>query len=859
MTPETLGFAPAESPVTAVSGPATSANDASRAKTGSAYPSRPIAPIFSKQHRTPAQHSVSITRQYLELAQLDPTELSTKVEDWPKIQFRGTTYVPENWFEGHSKRTSWVKNYGFYLVSLVNNKPGDFRWFCLQNNHRCNKSYSANSTGNAMDHLTKDHNISPSTDDNAEHPAKKRKTQHAPGQHQNVLEGIKKTKVSANKEPIAASTAALVRYNVVNWVLDANVSFSMVANKYFQRLSDLIADGKPPLLPTSHTTIRSWICERHDKVLGELKKEITAAVTPIHLSFDCWLSPSRSSFIAIVGHYVDASFRQKTRLLRVKHLRGKHRGAQELAPEILDVAAALEFKHKIGYFIADNEHSNDTCVAELISQLHPDLSARAQAKQKNHRRIRCLGHVINLVAKAILFGENKGALQQLANGSDEKVSREEEIALLKVWRKINAVGKLRSISYMIRSSPQRKEKFRDIVKGNVTEEDLDKFGDLNVDPVKGRLAIKGRLATKGYNDTRWNSVYFMIERAICLRDALDFQCKLWVDDKTLEAEDTLSNDDWEILECFLKVLGPLKSATKIYEGNGVTLPGCLSSLYTIRRKLHEQIAIHDTILPPPQHNHSPSRSPSPPPPVRPRRNPALPRNLIDFEVDLLPSQHRNHPQLSRSPSSSPEPVPPPPRRSVPFIAKSIRLGLKVLSEYIQEMELSSAYWCAMVLHPTYRTKYLDIYFGQAKRDEVLSALRRLFREQPCHLPAQQEAAADHQPSDARTEFLFGNDYVPPALGHDAVDEVNVYVNEPPFQVQDPIRWWKDNQGRFPRLSKLAITLLSIPGMSAECERVFSQAKLLLTSQRQSTSEAAVGEVLVGKHYLRAEEADGGEL
>ena len=156
----------------------------------------------------------------------------------------------------------------------------------------------------------------------------------------------------------------------------------------------------------------------------------------------------------------------------------------------------MEFKHKIGYFVADNDPSNDTCAVELIATIFPDLSPRAQTKQKNHCRIRCLGHVINLAAKAILFGENKAAIRQLANGSDEKLSVQAEIALLKGWRKLNAVGKLRSIAFFIRNSPRRKEKFRDVAKGEVTEEDLNKFGNLEVDPEKGRLHIKGD------NDTR---------------------------------------------------------------------------------------------------------------------------------------------------------------------------------------------------------------------------------------------------------------------------------------------------------------------------------------------------------------------
>src|SRR5579859_4019319 len=38
---------------------------------------------------------------------------------------------------------------------------------------------------------------------------------------------------------------------------------------------------------------------------------------------------------------------------------------------------------------------------------------------------------------------------------------------------------------------------------------------------------------------------------------------------------------------------------------------------------------------------------------------------------------------------------------------------------------------------------------------------------------------------------------------------------------DVLAWWKANQGEYPILSRIAIDLYAIPGMSAEVERVFS--------------------------------------
>jgi len=59
---------------------------------------------------------------------------------------------------------------------------------------------------------------------------------------------------------------------------------------------------------------------------------------------------------------------------------------------------------KLGYFIADNDGRNDTCIRAILKKHRLDI------KDPNSRRVRCLGHIINLAAKAFLFGKNAGRL-----------------------------------------------------------------------------------------------------------------------------------------------------------------------------------------------------------------------------------------------------------------------------------------------------------------------------------------------------------------------------------------------------------------------------------------------------------------
>ena len=69
------------------------------------------------------------------------------------------------------------------------------------------------------------------------------------------------------------------------------------------------------------------------------------------------------------------------------------------------------------------------------------------------------------------------------------------------------------------------------------------------------------------------------------------------------------------------------------------------------------------------------------------------------------------------------------------------------------------------------------------------------------------------------------------------DEYERYIQEPVIpqsSVQRPLQWWLDpiQRNRFPNLSLMALDILSIPAMSADTERLFSQAKLVLSDQRK---------------------------
>ncbi|TKA57281.1 hypothetical protein B0A49_13659, partial [Cryomyces minteri] len=60
---------------------------------------------------------------------------------------------------------------------------------------------------------------------------------------------------------------------------------------------------------------------------------------------------------------------------------------------------------------------------------------------------------------------------------------------------------------------------------------------------------------------------------------------------------------------------------------------------------------------------------------------------------------------------------------------------------------------------------------------------------------------------------------------------------------DPLAWWieqaKKPKNPYPTLTKMAFDLFSIPAMSADCERVFSQAKKVVTDERNRLTAATI--------------------
>ncbi|EAQ84265.1 hypothetical protein CHGG_10669 [Chaetomium globosum CBS 148.51] len=82
------------------------------------------------------------------------------------------------------------------------------------------------------------------------------------------------------------------------------------------------------------------------------------------------------------------------------------------------------------------------------------------------------------------------------------------------------------------------------------------------------------------------------------------------------------------------------------------------------------------------------------------------------------------------------------------------------------------------------------------------------------------------------------------------DEIDRYYNMKVGGNVDPVEWWIGNRARFLKLSQMALDVLAIPAMAADCERSFSIAKLTLSSQRHAMKWEAIEMLQMLKNWLR---------
>ena len=108
--------------------------------------------------------------------------------------------------------------------------------------------------------------------------------------------------------------------------------------------------------------------------------------------------------------------------------------------------------------------------------------------------------------------------------------------------------------------------------------------------------------------------------------------------------------------------------------------------------------------------------------------------------------------------------------------------------------------------------------------------------------SQQSAVEDHSQPGSSRKSIFSKFAVPHVVCSETED--TQYCNSPTESDILPEVYWACKSGRYPRLAKLARTLLSIPASSGSVERLFSVSGAIVRARRSRLTATTVESLLM---------------
>ncbi len=88
-----------------------------------------------------------------------------------------------------------------------------------------------------------------------------------------------------------------------------------------------------------------------------------------------------------------------------------------------------------------------------------------------------------------------------------------------------------------------------------------------------------------------------------------------------------------------------------------------------------------------------------------------------------------------------------------------------------------------------------------------------------------------------------------------LDEYHQWLLSPDLEheplVSDPVQYWWERRDDYPRLSRMALDVLSIPPMSAECERLFNVAGQMVSPFRTRLEASTIGITQTVRSWVRS--------
>ena len=355
----------------------------------------------------------------------------------------------------------------------------------------------------------------------------------------------------------------LVFQALVDLIVVRRLPLRIVEWPEFHRFCAALNPTSPAKLPSSHHTIKKRITETFPEAKDIVRRTLQSAKTRIHLAVDIWTSPNNYLFLAICASFVDHNDQLHNILIGLRTTPG-HSGEDQWSV-LLPVLEEYGCTKSIGTIVGDNSGTNDTLCRTIATYLAEQYRIDWNVSQN---RIRCQGHILNLVVQAYLFTDDEEEKdlnlydrEELSNEQrDEKKTKERRN---KIRAQMGAMGKLHNLVIHIRASAGRTREF---------------------------VASAGRRIPLD-NRTRWNSWHNMLKVAQeqVVKEALVSYVEKYGDTDTMDKKDILTPEDWNHLRTIAGHLAVFEGATLHLQGDRTTLERVSESLDVLYQWLQETL------------------------------------------------------------------------------------------------------------------------------------------------------------------------------------------------------------------------------------------------------------------------------
>ena len=171
------------------------------------------------------------------------------------------------------------------------------------------------------------------------------------------------------------------------------------------------------------------------------------------------------------------------------------------------------------------------------------------------------------------------------------------------------------------------------------------------------------------------------------------------------------------------------------------------------------------------------------------------------------------------------------------------------------------YAAALILHPNSRIKYIRANWPRKWITPTIKKVTKLWEQYRDKYVVESLSGPlyDKQPEEKEKE-LDEFDQIAQGLRNytrpSSQDEFEDYCAEAVYDIGDKIsalQWWRQDAQirRWPRLSRMAVDILSIPAMSDKAERVFSGARRTVTWDRTLMSPETLEQRECLKHWKKS--------